>query len=428
MSFLRAHRLLLLGFLLSPDAAAQSYTGNYTATLREGDTLVLLLKRDSPANASGTLSWGSMRFRLDGKLQPPGLVGSATSDGELYYWEAAEDSAALHLLLADSDPCGHPAYDGAAEFTFARQGTADSTSSESTLGRAGLLRRAHPSSSDRYLGTFVLTDASAGLILCSSDSGYGGLFLLGFYGLPVTARKVEDHIAGTFQRPPAPPSQPTGEIIPFEAHFAGDTLVLTIQNDPPRFFTRWRRPPSVASLDSLGIPYGALPPFDGPSGALFQLLGEPTDRQPTGSGWIWVYPIRTDFGGLVPGLVPATVLRLVFDGSDVLADWYFLNPRTGDTLPVHESLLEARAQLAQECGQNQWLVVSDLLQRGQTTAQEVDRLLRPQVSLDSVVFGGHLDLVRKTTGAGGQVWNFFVDRPSPIFIPAFYLVRGGRTN
>jgi hypothetical protein len=159
------------------------------------------------------------------------------------------------------------------------------------------------------------------------------------------------------------------------------------------------------------------------------VLGEPADRQRScvPGEVIWRYPIRA-WNGMVNSreIVPASLLRVRFDGSGTLTDWGFVDSITGRPLAVRETsdlasswfkaLSEEPPPVPPEVDLNKTLI------RGQTTQIEVEQALgqwQPDLFCGN---GGPVPVVKKIVAEFGSVWDWYVDRPSPLFIPPCYLV------
>jgi len=117
---------------------------------------------------------------------------------------------------------------------------------------------------------------------------------------------------------------------------------------------------------------------------------------------------------------------LTFDGSGTLTDWRFVDPTTGHPLPVRETLAEASHWFEQVLKapppRPPRIEFSSILVRGKTTQEEVEKTLgqwRPDLPCGN---GGPVPVVKKTEQDSGTVWDWYVDRPSPLFIPPHYLV------
>jgi hypothetical protein len=159
------------------------------------------------------------------------------------------------------------------------------------------------------------------------------------------------------------------------------------------------------------------------------ILGEPTDRQRSCvPGQIeWRYAIRAWNDAVQQRrVVPAAILRVTFDHADTLTDWAFVDPFTGRSLPILETQDEAarwyRALAHAPPPRPPRIVLRETLVRGQATQRDVQRELgqwQPDIYCSR---GGPVPVVRKETTDSGSVWDWFADRPSPLFIPPWYLV------
>jgi len=159
------------------------------------------------------------------------------------------------------------------------------------------------------------------------------------------------------------------------------------------------------------------------------VLGEPADRQPScvPSEVIWRYPIRAwnDMANSRE-IVPAVLLRIAFDRSNTLIDWGFVDPLTGRSLPILEasddasrwfqSLSHAPPPIPPR------VTLDEILIRGRTTQLDIERILGQWQPDLHCGYGGPVPVARKTTTDFGSVWDWYADRPSPLFIPPRYLV------
>ena len=159
------------------------------------------------------------------------------------------------------------------------------------------------------------------------------------------------------------------------------------------------------------------------------VLGEPADRQRSCvlDGIVWRYPIRAwNDKANRPEIVPAVRLRTGFDKSGTLVDWRFVDPFTGRSLPVREapdgarrwfrSLSQAPPPIPPR------IDLANTLIPGKTKQQDVERALgqwRPDLYCGN---GGPVPVVDKTIVESGSVWDWYVDRPSPLFVPPHFLV------
>jgi hypothetical protein len=159
------------------------------------------------------------------------------------------------------------------------------------------------------------------------------------------------------------------------------------------------------------------------------VLGEPADRRPScvPGEVVWRYPIRAwnDMANRRE-IVPAVLLRISFDGSGTLADWGFVDSFTGRPLAVRETSDDA----------SRWfqtlshapppipprVELDKTLIRGQTTQLDVEQMLGEWQPHFYCGGGGPVPVAKKTGTDSGSVWDWYVDRPSPLFIPPYYLV------
>jgi hypothetical protein len=199
----------------------------------------------------------------------------------------------------------------------------------------------------------------------------------------------------------------------------------------------WRgvAPVPIAELDRHGRSLDlaqALRPGDGPERVL-AVLGEPSDRRPSLLGeTVWRYAIRawSDIAEQRT-IVPAARLRLSFDASALLDDWWFVDAQ-GVRLPVRESPAEAdrwyRSLARAPRPTPPRVVLEETLVRGRTTQAEVERELG-RWHPDLRETGGPVTLFQERAAASGEIWDWYVDRPSPLFVPPRYLIasfdRGG---
>jgi len=186
------------------------------------------------------------------------------------------------------------------------------------------------------------------------------------------------------------------------------------------------RPVPVPELDqrTLEIGQNSSTAFVGRSPAeVLRAAGEPAQKRPSlGRGSEqWAYAVRA-FSPAAGFSVPAAILRIEFDGAGVVTDWYFRDPAGRTRLPVRESLPDAQRFLSSICRQP--VPEIDLeagLQRKQSTQEDVASLLAPVRS----------DKGREEALSEGLAWEYYVDRPSPVFVPPFYVmvsIENGRVN
>lgn len=191
------------------------------------------------------------------------------------------------------------------------------------------------------------------------------------------------------------------------------------------------RPVPVAEVDAHGISLARARQLirGDRAEAVILVLGEPADRMPScvPGEVVWRYPIRAwNDTGTSREIVPAVLLRMSFDRMGTLTDWSFADPLTGRHLPVlegsdeasrwFESLSRSPAPIPPR------IKLDETLIRGQTTQREVERILGQWQPDLHCGYGGAVPVVRKASADSGTVWDWYVDRPSPLFIPPRYLV------
>jgi hypothetical protein len=162
---------------------------------------------------------------------------------------------------------------------------------------------------------------------------------------------------------------------------------------------------------------------------VLRILGEPADRQTScvPGEFVWRYPIRAwnDMANRRQ-VVPAALLRTTFDRNGSLRDWEFVDSLTGHDLSVHESS-DAAESWFQSLSRSPAPVpphikLDERLVPGHTTEHEVESMFgqwHPDLLCSD---GGPAPLLRKKYVASGTVLEWYVDRPSPLFVPPMYLV------
>jgi hypothetical protein len=153
---------------------------------------------------------------------------------------------------------------------------------------------------------------------------------------------------------------------------------------------------------------------------IVRLLGRPAAklRAPFAEGEVLVYPVRSGWAGYSH----APVLRIEFDSAGLVQDVGFFQPQTGKRLPVREKLKRARKRLS--CGRSivdgthfgvRPELAVDKIRPGQSTREDVVEILaafEPPPPMLAVPFP------RKWIGESREIWEYYVDRPSPLFIPS----------
>jgi hypothetical protein len=147
------------------------------------------------------------------------------------------------------------------------------------------------------------------------------------------------------------------------------------------------------------------------------------------AGASWYYAIR-DVGNSGGCCVPAPRLELEFDAGRTLRGWRFVHPVTGRRLPVEETLAEFERWRAGLCSRLPFILMSEFVP-GATKAVEVELRMFDQRVRWHDDYGRFWARRHVQTSPDGEVWTFYVDRPSVVFIPAsLYHVgfRNGRVS
>lgn len=134
-------------------------------------------------------------------------------------------------------------------------------------------------------------------------------------------------------------------------------------------------------------------------------------------GTTWIYPVR--FGNTGRCCVPAPLLRVAFDSRGQVKGWGFLHPVTGSEMAVKETLEEVDKKRRRKCNPPPRIVLRSGIKAGVSNREEVEMLLRlPWAN----VFPWNKTTVRKLIEKEGEMWTYFVDRPSPVYTPSFLYV------
>ena len=191
-------------------------------------------------------------------------------------------------------------------------------------------------------------------------------------------------------------------------------------------------PPSVykpvLALDSISVPLDRVGGFT--ETQLIPTLGRPTDRR-TGQGLsrrdVFVrYPIRmfVDSSGETV-ISRSAILRVVFDAHGEVSKWLFINPGGQQPLAMTESLEEARLwEKSEPCKRFPTLVQLDVALRPRhANLGSVKAALAQYIPGRGIEEGLPLPFPRKFRTTTEEVWDYDVDRPSPLFIPSMYYER-----
>lgn len=145
-------------------------------------------------------------------------------------------------------------------------------------------------------------------------------------------------------------------------------------------------------------------------------LGEPPFTHRTPISVDWFYPIRSDAERMG---IPAVVLKVWLDDAGRLDDWRFLHAVTGTLLPVRETLAEADAWFARLCNPPRRIELAGVLRKG-APEQEAVTGMRWFPELAPTFLGKVL--VRREREGSRETLVFYADRPSPLYVPPYYLV------
>lgn len=118
-----------VALLVWASAAAQSYTGTFTAINPQGGTVKLTLRYDGPKQVKGTLSGNNNTFQVGGEVTPEGLMGAVTGPQGSLYLMARHEGANLIVFLAEPGPNGEPNLQSARRLVFTKAGAAQSPAS-----------------------------------------------------------------------------------------------------------------------------------------------------------------------------------------------------------------------------------------------------------------------------------------------------------
>ena len=142
-------------------------------------------------------------------------------------------------------------------------------------------------------------------------------------------------------------------------------------------------------------------------------IGDPAQKTRDRDGReVWVFAVRGFAAPSTGGVPLAAILRVQFDSAGAVGDWFFLDPHRKTKLPINESLAEARDFLRSFCFEKRTEVDLEQIEVGDAK-EDVAKLLNRATVLGR-------DIRRESVNATGVAWDYYVDRPSPVFIPPFY--------
>jgi hypothetical protein len=117
----------------------------------------------------------------------------------------------------------------------------------------------------------------------------------------------------------------------------------------------------------------------------------------------WCYPVRAR------SRVRAAMLQVRFDAAGLVSDWGFYHPVTREPLEVRETMEQALAYAPRTRG-GRTIILANILATGVSSRSSIQ---------SSISMGNSGRYVVDTTG-DGETLTFFVDRPSPLYVPPFW--------
>lgn len=149
-------------------------------------------------------------------------------------------------------------------------------------------------------------------------------------------------------------------------------------------------------------------------------MGDPPFVGEDPSGVMWWYPIRIPQDVPVLQVVSAAVLNVSLDSAGRVDEWGFFHPVSGARLEIRERLEEADAWYRKLCNPPARIELAAVLKKGtpKTTVLNSMRWFTAWPTRGSFM---ERILVRNATDHRGETLTFYADRPSPLYIPPFYL-------
>jgi outer membrane protein assembly factor BamE (lipoprotein component of BamABCDE complex) len=166
--------------------------------------------------------------------------------------------------------------------------------------------------------------------------------------------------------------------------------------------------PSVPEMDAYRISKYSVVEGKSSPGDIRKLLGEPAGEWLSGGQTTWYYPIRKR----IPEIIPACLLNIVFDNNGTVVNWSFINPYTNLTLPIRETLPEADKDREKLCFPPPRIEL----------AQDIKNSISKKEDIQRMFDAWHSDfpVVKKNKTENGEIWSYYVERPSPLYVPPFY--------
>ena len=89
-------------------AAAQDYSGKWTATNSTGTVITLTLQQDGPGGVTGKLEGSGHAFDVDAEVRADGLMGLVSGNEAMVYLTGRIIDGTLNILLMEPGPNGDP--------------------------------------------------------------------------------------------------------------------------------------------------------------------------------------------------------------------------------------------------------------------------------------------------------------------------------
>lgn len=178
----------------------------------------------------------------------------------------------------------------------------------------------------------------------------------------------------------------------------------------------------VPDVDSYTIDVKGLRNGETSKSEVLKLLGKPAYVFSDVLGTEWWYPIRTK---LHP-IVPAPVLKVWFDTAGRVSDWAFFHLQTGRRLRILESAEETKRWYASMCDPPTWMEIDGIIKKGVTTREELTAAFQwwklfGRGEKETPTYFKKVTQPIRVEEDGVDTMILYVDRPSPAYVPPFYL-------
>lgn len=182
--------------LLGGPVAAQSLTGAYAGTSEAGAAVTLSLAEARGGVVTGTMAEDGIRWRVEGRLQGGGLVGTLSGPDGLLHFEADAWDGGLTLFLYRSDARGRPVRDDYRQVDLHAGGAGAPTPLPiGPTPAPGIGNPLAAGAIDPYVGTF--SDGSVTLGLQGAAGRYQGQVRVGGRLYAVSATGGPSGLQGT---------------------------------------------------------------------------------------------------------------------------------------------------------------------------------------------------------------------------------------